>query len=59
LRPDDWILSVNDSTPNLEGRDFLYWFRMTFDAGAKITYKVVDSHGKPRTVTFTAQVRGR
>jgi hypothetical protein len=59
VRPDDWILAVNGQSPDLGGREFLVWFRLNFDIGARITYRLVDPRGKKRDVTFVAGPRAR
>lgn len=59
LTTDDTIIAVNDQNPDLANREFLVWFRLNFDAGTSIRYRVLDARGRERFVTFLAAERGR
>lgn len=59
LTTDDTIVEVNGQSPDLANREFLTWFRLTFEPGETIRYRVLDARGRERTVTFTAAARGR
>ncbi|MCC6407010.1 MAG: thioredoxin family protein [Planctomycetes bacterium] len=59
LTVDDTIVEVNGQSPDLANREFLAWFRLTFEPGDTIRYRVLDARGVERVVTFTAAARGR
>lgn len=59
LTTEDTIVEVNGHSPDLANREFLTWFRLTFEPGDTIRYRVLDARGRERLVTFTAAARGR
>lgn len=59
LTANDVIVAVDDQSPDIADRDFQVWFRMRYEPGDTVTYRVLDSRGRERKVTFTAQTRGR
>ena len=55
----DLIVAVNGKSPNLSGREFMVWFRTTFEPGDEVTLHVRDGKGKERDVKYKATARGR
>jgi hypothetical protein len=52
LKNDDLIVAVNGESLTAEGRAFLVWFRMKFDAGDEVALTVRDNAGTERQVSY-------
>jgi serine protease Do len=59
LTNSDVITAVNGKQPNLSGRAFLVWFRLTFDPGDQVTLDVKDPKGKGRKISYLVRNRAR
>jgi hypothetical protein len=59
LNTTDIILSVNGKSPNISGREFMAWFRTSFDPGDEIKLHVRNGKGEERDLTYKATASGR
>ena len=52
LRAEDVITAVNGQSPNFAGRQWLVWFRLTFEKGEEIKMSVVDAKGEKKMIAY-------
>lgn len=52
LRPSHVILAVNGESPNLDGRPFLVWFRLTMPRGEEVALTVLEGD-RQREIRYT------
>jgi len=53
IRPDDVIVAVNGQNPDKNGRGWLIWFKLQYQAGDTVTMTAVNRQGQRREVSYT------